>query len=135
MKLGCISMILFLVVLILWFPIRDTIKNNFLLKEFSNQLFDQQVSDQTIEINKKSEVGILVANGDHCDFRAKRTFESSLKQEEIKEYYQDLYLSSANKKSKMKVELEILESRLNVISYRITILDGGYPAGFDIRCG
>jgi hypothetical protein len=125
-----------LIVILILFPfIRDVASNNRTLKYFSNNLFDFPLPKMTREIARNSEVGILVANGDHCDFKAKMTLETSLSKEEIISYYNKT-MPSAKSQSQVKIDINFHDEKTNnKLVFDIEILDDGYNTGFDLRCG
>jgi len=88
----------------------------------------------TRELSRDSKVSVQVANGDHCDFKAERTFETTLTKEEIMDYYKDASIQSAKGISKVKIKVILKEAEHGKLIYRIVALNDGYSANFDIRC-
>jgi len=120
--------------LILFPFVRDITSNNRTLKNFSNHLFDSPLPPMTKELNRNSEIGILVANGDHCDFRAKMTLETSLSKQEIISFYNKA-MPSAKRQSQVKINIKFHDEKVNnKLVFDIEILDDGYNTGFDLRC-
>ncbi|BFT69366.1 hypothetical protein [Paenibacillus sp. P36] len=136
MKKTIIILITILLILgLMFFPfVRDITSNNRTLKKFSNHLFDSTLPPMTKEITRNSEVGILVANGDHCDFRAKMTLETSLSKQEIISFYH-MAMPSAKGQSQVKINIKFHDENVNnKLVFDIEILDDGYNTGFDLRC-
>ncbi|MCY6485454.1 hypothetical protein OW763_14060 [Clostridium aestuarii] len=109
------------------------------MSTFANNLYTHPLPKNTKILSKDKEVGLLVCNGNHCDYRASMMLSTKLSKNYILAYYKSASVPTADKnidKDDVKVTVEILNQRdkLGNLIFKIEIFDDGYPAGFDLRC-
>ena len=105
--------------------------NNFLLWQFQKQLFNYPLPENTKILTQKSEIGLLQGNGNHCDFEARLTIQSSNSTKAIIEHYRKLKISSAFGDG-INLYQTIEEIEPEIIS--ITIGDSHSDPSMDFRC-
>lgn len=101
--IGCIGFIA-IIFIVISPNIAAMIKNNIACKRYLAEL-TQLKPKATIVYKTYSKIGILVGNGNHCDFFNLVIFCSELEQKEIKDYYKSInydeeiyFLNGDNKK-------------------------------------
>lgn len=115
------------------------VPNNIAMHRFAHNLYEYPlIDDWTKEINRYEKIGLIVGNGNHCDFLVIRTLTSNAdKKEEIINYYRDIYLPAVySEHGKVKIMISFHENVSPVdgqLYYDLIIFDPGYPAGFDVR--
>ncbi len=121
--------------------------NNSQLSRFANNLYNHPLPPQTQVLNQKAEVG-LMGNSNHCDFVAEQTIVTSLGRQEIEAYYAGVELPPVRSApqgrddfwttglhSPVEPIVEFQEVRNNgQLVFKLSLVDYGYPAGFDFRC-
>jgi hypothetical protein len=131
-----ISVLLFL---IFYLP---RVPNDIAMYRFAHNLYDYPLlDDSTKEINRYEKIGLIVGNGNHCDFLVIRTLAASpvdaITKEKIKEYYRDVFLPAVYPEhGKVKIMISFHENVSpadGMLYYDLIIADFGYPAGLDLR--
>lgn len=114
--------------------------NDIAMYKFAHNLYNYPLLDySTKEINRFEKIGLLVGNGNHCDFLVVRTLATSSlnTKDKIKEYYRDVYLPAARSEhGKVKVMISFHEDISPIdgkLYYDLILFDFGYPAGLDLR--
>lgn len=135
----CIILISIPIALIVGPIVMPIIIHNNKLSDFANNLYNYPLPEKTKVLSKDKDVGVLVANGNHCDYMAFMTLSTKLSENHILSYYQAALLPTAeenNNKENVKVTVELSDKRdeLGNLVYRIEILDSGYSSGLDFRC-
>lgn len=88
LHIGCIGFIVTIFIIIL--PnITAMIENNIICKRYMVELTQRKPKD-TFVYKTYSKIGILVGNGNHCDFFNLVIFCSQLPPQEIKKYYKNI---------------------------------------------
>lgn len=82
------SVILIPLLLIVASRVTVMLKNNIIAEYFLEEL-EYPRPDSTQIYEKYSKIGLLVGNGNHCDFFSGIIFYSQLSREEIKKFYQE----------------------------------------------
>lgn len=100
-------------------------RNSLRLWFFGKELFEYPLPPQTKELDRKSEVGLLVGNSNHCDYLAERILATELTQEEIKSHFGALKIGIYFDDALMP------NGRMRVTLRRFSF---GDPPGADIRC-
>lgn len=109
---------------------------------------------ETVLISRISEVGLLAANGDHCDYLVGEVRGYNCSKQQVVEYYRKMHVYNEMQHKYEDVEIVFFdEEKENLINeqyipdpildllhsdygkkYVVYIFDGGYGAGIDIRC-
>jgi len=132
--IGILGMIILLVVGIVIAP--SAIHNN-KLNKFADNLFNYPLPRETHVLSKNKRVGLLVANGDHCDYEACLIVSTKLNKYEVVSFYRTTSLPAADKDTTdITISVELLkegdEKENNI--FKISILDSGYSPALDLRC-
>jgi uncharacterized membrane protein YtjA (UPF0391 family) len=61
--------------------------NNLRLAKFEDQLFDYPLPEGAEVAGRSSQVGVLLGNGNHCDFVVEQSLRTVLTVEEVRSYY------------------------------------------------
>jgi len=99
--------------------------NSIRLWFFGQALFEHPLPPQTEELERNSEVGLLVGNSNHCDYLAERVLATRLSRMEIESHFQDLAAQIVFDDKPMA------DGRVRVVLRRFRF---GDPPGADIRC-
>lgn len=145
------NVILILILLMLMPFIISPIINNLLLNNFANNFNECPLPDRTEFIEQESVCGKLSGNGNGMNFFSGIVIKSDLSLEELEEYYMDKKSKSFDKKNNIEIDVisakgpdGYLEHRdvnfdslINMNDYTgyyvISVFDGGYSGGWDIR--
>ena len=92
---------------------------------FGRDLFEYPLPPRTEELDRKSEVGLLVGNSNHCDYLAERVLATQLTREEITAHFGKLATLAVFDDTPMP------DGRMRVVIRRFRV---GDPPGADIRC-
>lgn len=87
------------------------------LARFADTLFSYPLPPQTIVISREADVGVLVGNGSHCDFRAVLRLQTPLDTQGILDHYADVTFPPVDKDSTATV-MAGLNGRLSVYVQR-----------------
>jgi len=108
--------------------------NEWRLARFGSQLLEFPLPRSTREVARVAEVGVLVGNGNHCDFVVTRRLESSLPLDSLKAHFGSLHLSPAISGG-ADGGLPLLEIREDSARhYSVIATDAPYEGIFDLRC-
>jgi hypothetical protein len=108
--------------------------NEWRLARFGSQLLEFPLPRSTREVAHVAEVGVLVGNGDHCDFVVTRRLESSLPLDSLKAHFAPLHLRPAIAGG-ADAGLPLLEIREDSVRhYSVIATDAPYEGIFDVRC-
>lgn len=116
--------------------------NNWRLDQFAKRLYGYTLPPQTVVVEQKSEVNLLSGTGNHCDFVAKQTVETTLSRPEIEDFYRDANVSPVMKSHGERVSIFVHfndEDQQSIpMRFEISVVDFGYEdfwSYWDIRCG
>ena len=118
-------------ILVLW-SFAEMGINNYRLSNFAVQLFEYALPIQTEVLEKKSDVGLLTGNGNHCDFIARMTVKTALSKKEVEQHYSRIAPQQAISGSSSEVHLVV--SSLGEGTYLVEVVDAPNNPGFDWRC-
>ena len=119
-----------LIVPILW-AVADTAVNQYRSMQFGAQLYAIPLPERTVLLKEEQRVGLLVGNGNHCDFIADLHVASALSQKEIEKYYSALRLKPVRERGD---EPYVLVSAEGEGLYLIRAVDSPNTPGMDLRC-
>jgi len=126
--------------IVLVFIFGPRVEHDNALRRFADQLYNYPPPSKTQIVSRDSQVGLLSANGNHCDYRVVQIISSELSVIDLNAYYQPLRFAAAlppESKSETKdipLQIEVLEPQGDRTQVRLTLSDFGYPPGLDFRC-
>jgi hypothetical protein len=147
-------MVLFAPIICCVLPVQlNTCYNDYRLRQFAKPLFEYPLPPETQVIEHFSTLG-LFGNGNHCDFLVNQMMETTLTEEEIQNYYQDVkfpriltstiyepmspqivFESSSHVPSKrIGTFFENSTPSEDVLAFVVGLGDVGNPPGLDLRC-
>lgn len=88
----------------------DSVRNSYHLYKMESGLRDMPVPARTQQLDFRSAVGLLVGNGNHCDFFVGAIFQSELSVQEITAHYTGRKFTNPKTGTQEEVSLAILQS-------------------------
>lgn len=116
------------------------IYNQAMLIRLREPFFNYPLPPQTFELRRESQITNITQNGtwDHCHFRVQRTLQTTLSENDLKDYYKDVLFSPIQpnskaamiwgKDGKLTVNVDFQDLERGIVT--ISIFDGEYEGRF-----
>lgn len=108
--------------------------NSWRLARFSAQLFTHPLPPGAREIGRRTELGLLAGDGNHCDFVATQELATTLPIEAVRAHYARLRLRPAIGAGTGRLEIEVAPHAAGGGVVVVTAVDAPYEDIFDLRC-
>lgn len=126
----------------------DYFRNNEELKSFAKSFYDYPLPKNS-QVQQRTSYVTLLGNGNHCDFVVEQVIITDQSELELANYYkeitflpvrsepqgfEDSYTGGIHPMISPRIEPISWNGQNIKQAYKITIIDFGYPPGFDYRC-
>ena len=119
------------VLLLVLIIIGNTVLNSFYLWKFEKQLYNYPLPSGAKILKKNSNIGVLMGNGNHCDFIAYVELETSKSILDIEEHYKNMtILPALSNRAQQGFIIEPVSQGV----IKVKIWDAPNSSNFDLRC-